>query len=187
MLQSVEHSQSRRHCPSSEWQHACIASQTRGEQHLSNAWKFSLCLVPAWHASHNRNFFLLSVSYALKLSVWLSFVRSRIHGSWKVSLISTTVMHIAGQCLYHHSPWNDSLEICCFRKIYIDVSLPLHFRWPGGICVVIWTSQSTRRFVALTQYEIIWIVRMLCMPLCTKHQDKLLHPFKVETYCYANE
>lgn len=30
---------------------------------------------------YTRNFFLLSVSYALKLSVWLSFVRYRFHGS----------------------------------------------------------------------------------------------------------
>lgn len=71
--------------------------------------------------AYSRNFSLLYVSYALKLGVWLSFVSFLIHRSQKTSLISIIVMHIAEQCLYHHSPWNDSVEICYFRKKkYID-------------------------------------------------------------------
>lgn len=66
--------------------------------------------------AYSRNFSLLYVSYALKLGVWLSFVSFLIHRSQKTSLISIIVMHIAEQCLYHHSPWNDSVEICYFRK-----------------------------------------------------------------------
>lgn len=66
--------------------------------------------------AYTRKLFLLYVSYALKLNVWLSFVSFIIHCSWKMSLISIIVMRIAEQCLYHYSPWNDSVEICCCRK-----------------------------------------------------------------------
>lgn len=74
----------------------------------------------AWHQldmpTYTRKLFILYVSYALKLGVWLSFVSFIIHRSWKMSLISIIVMHIAEQCLYRYSPWSDSVEICCFRK-----------------------------------------------------------------------
>lgn len=87
------------HCSSSEWQRACIASRTRGEQHLSKAGN-SFC---AWcqldMPVYTRKWFLLYVSYALKLGVWLSFVSFTIHRSWKMSLISIIAMHIAEQCL----------------------------------------------------------------------------------------